>query len=157
MASPPESQSTDDAPASDEHRVVVGVDGSESSQRALVWAADYAAHTHATLEVVTTWELPTSYGWTLAFPTGFDPAGEAAKMLEGMVEPVRKKHPHLHVRSRTVEGHPAPVLVTASKGADLLVVGSRGHGEFVGMLLGSVSEYLATMAHCPVVVHRATS
>ena len=50
--------------------------------------------------------------------------------------------------------HPAPVLVEASKGADLLVVGSRGHGEFVGMLIGSVSEYCVTNAHCPVLVHR---
>jgi nucleotide-binding universal stress UspA family protein len=53
-----------------------------------------------------------------------------------------------------VQGHPAPALVEASKGADLLVVGSRGHGEFVGMLIGSVSEYCTTNAHCPVLVHR---
>jgi nucleotide-binding universal stress UspA family protein len=56
-----------------------------------------------------------------------------------------------------VSGHPAPILVEASKGADLLVVGSRGHGEFVGMLLGSVSEHCAMNAHCPVLVHRSTS
>ena len=56
-----------------------------------------------------------------------------------------------------VNGHPATVLVDATKGADLLVIGSRGHGEFVGMLLGSVSEFCTTNAHCPVLVHRATS
>ena len=56
-----------------------------------------------------------------------------------------------------MSGHPAPILVEASKGADLLVVGSRGHGEFVGMLIGSVSEYCATNAHCPVLVHRAAA
>jgi nucleotide-binding universal stress UspA family protein len=58
---------------------------------------------------------------------------------------------------RVIDGHPAPVLVEASKGAELLVVGSRGHGEFVGMLIGSVSEYCAAHAHCPVLVHRAPS
>ena len=59
------------------------------------------------------------------------------------------------MEARLINGHPAPVLVEASKGADLLVVGSRGHGEFVGMLIGSVSEYCVTNAHCPVLVHRA--
>jgi len=58
---------------------------------------------------------------------------------------------------RVIDGHPAPVLVEASKGAELLVVGSRGHGEFVGMLIGSVSEYCAAHALCPVLVHRPTS
>jgi nucleotide-binding universal stress UspA family protein len=53
-----------------------------------------------------------------------------------------------------VRGHPEPILVEASKGADLLVLGSRGHGEFVGMVIGSVSEYCAARAHCPVLVHR---
>ena len=62
---------------------------------------------------------------------------------------------HLDVYKRQVQGHPAPLLVEASKGADLLVVGSRGHGEFVGMLIGSVSEYCATNARCPVLIHRA--
>jgi len=56
-----------------------------------------------------------------------------------------------------VQGHPAPVLVEASKGADLLVIGCRGHGEFAGMLIGSVSEFCATNAHCPVLVHRAVA
>ena len=63
----------------------------------------------------------------------------------------------MNIDPRVVSGHPAPILVEASKGADLLVVGSRGHGEFVGMLIGSVSEYCATNAHCPVLVHRATA
>jgi len=53
-----------------------------------------------------------------------------------------------------VEGPPAPTLVEASHRADLLVVGSRGHGEFTGMLIGSVSNHCASHAHCSVVVHR---
>ena len=54
-------------------------------------------------------------------------------------------------------GTQRPRLVEAAKGADLLVVGSRGHGEFVGMLLGSVSEYCVSNAECPVLVHRGTA
>jgi nucleotide-binding universal stress UspA family protein len=57
---------------------------------------------------------------------------------------------HRHVR----EGHPAQVLLDAGETAELLVVGNRGHGGFSGMLLGSVSQYLVTHAHCPVVVVR---
>ena len=59
-----------------------------------------------------------------------------------------------HVLARVVEGSPARSLLDISKGADLLVLGSRGHGPFVGMLLGSVSEYCAAHATCPVVVVR---
>jgi nucleotide-binding universal stress UspA family protein len=70
------------------------------------------------------------------------------------VAPVRAAHPGLTIEETVAEGHAAPVLVEASKGADLLVVGSRGHGEFVGMLIGSVSEYCAGHAACPVLVHR---
>ncbi len=62
--------------------------------------------------------------------------------------------PTIEITARVLRGHPAPLLVEESKGADVLVVGSRGHGEFVGMVIGSVSEYCATNAHCPVLVHR---
>jgi nucleotide-binding universal stress UspA family protein len=75
-------------------------------------------------------------------------------MLEDVLEPVRQKHPGVAIESRVTEGHPAAVLVDASRGADLVVVGSRGHGEFAGMLLGSVSEHCVSNAHCPVVVLR---
>jgi nucleotide-binding universal stress UspA family protein len=53
-----------------------------------------------------------------------------------------------------LEGHPAPVLLELAKDADLLVVGSRGHGQFTGMLIGSVSEHVVSHASCPVVVVR---
>ena len=60
-----------------------------------------------------------------------------------------RRHPDVEIDMNVVEGHAAPALVDASRGADLLVVGSRGHGEFVGVLLGSVSEPCVTNAHCP--------
>ena len=138
-------------------RIVVGHDGSASSLAALAWAARQAALTGSTLEIVMTWEWPPSYGWSAPIPDDFDPASDIQKALDAVVAQVLASHPGLQVHARLVSGHPAPVLVEASKGAELLVVGSRGHGEFVGMLIGSVSEYCVTNAHSPVLVHRATS
>jgi nucleotide-binding universal stress UspA family protein len=138
-------------------RIVVGVDGSQSSLDALSWAGRQAAITSASLDVVTTWEWPSSYGWAVPVPEDFDPERDVRQTLEATIEPVRAAYPEVQVTTRVVSGHPAPVLVDASKGAELLVVGSRGHGEFVGMVIGSVSEYCASHAHCPVLVHRAVS
>ncbi len=139
---------------SSEHRIVVGVDGSRSSIEALELAARQAELTGATLEAIAAWEWPSSYGWMLPVPEGWDPAADAQKILDEAVGTLRRTHPSITVVTRVVEGHAAPVLVSASKGADLLVVGSRGHGEFAGMLLGSVSEHCIAHAHCPVLVVR---
>jgi nucleotide-binding universal stress UspA family protein len=136
------------------HRIVVGVDGSQSSVGALAWAARQAECVGARLEVIATWEWPTHYGGPVPYPENWDPSADAQKVLTEAVEPVRKEHPDLDISATAVEGHAAPVLVEASEGADLLVVGSRGHGQFVGMLLGSVSEHCVTNAHCSVLVFR---
>ena len=136
-------------------RIVAGIDGSPASMDALAWAASQAALTGSQLEVVMTWNWPLNYGWAMPFPTGYDPAESVQKVLEQAEIDIHTKYPNIEIALRAVQGHPAPVLVEASKGANLLVVGSRGHGEFVGMLIGSVSEYCATNAHCPVLVHRA--
>ena len=88
-------------------------------------------------------------------PDDLNPAEQVSKTLESAVETVRARYPDLHIDAHVVNGHPAPILVKESKGVDLLVVGSRGHGEFVGMLIGSVSKYCTTNARCPVFVHRA--
>ena len=79
---------------------------------------------------------------------------DSQKMLNDAMAPLLVIHADVPVQTTVIEGHPAPVLVAASKGADLLVVGSRGHGEFAGMLIGSVSEHCAANAHCPVLVLR---
>lgn len=136
-------------------RIVVGFDGSASSLDALSWAARQAELTNADLEVTMCWEWPSSYGWAIPVPEDFDPEGDIRRTLETALTPLRAEHPALGIEGRVVEGHPAPHLVEASKGADLLVVGSRGHGEFIGMVIGSVSEHCAAHAHCPVLVHRA--
>ena len=138
-----------------EHRIVVGIDGSEPSLAALRWAARQAELTGSRLEVMVAWKWPINYGWVAAIPSDYDPADDAQKTLEGAVSKARIEHPTLDIRPMVVEGHPAPALVHASQGAELLVVGSRGHGEFAGMLLGSVSEHCVANAHCPVLVLHA--
>jgi nucleotide-binding universal stress UspA family protein len=141
-------------PSSDTGRIVVGLDGSDSSLDALAWAVRQAVLTEGTLDVVMAWELPASYGWAVPIPEDFDPESDMRKTLDTAVAGALADHPGLKVESRLISEHPAPALVEASKGADILVVGSRGHGAFVGMLVGSVSEYCVTNAHCPVLVHR---
>jgi nucleotide-binding universal stress UspA family protein len=135
-------------------RIVVGVDGSDSSRHALQWAARQAQLTGARLDVVITWELPTSFGWVPPYPSDFNPAGDAQKAAEEEIGVALGSYPDVAVQTTVVEGHPAPTLLEASRGADLLVVGSRGHGEFAGMLIGSVSQHLVSTAHCPVLVWR---
>jgi nucleotide-binding universal stress UspA family protein len=70
------------------------------------------------------------------------------------VDEVLGSDPGIPLQLTVTEGHPSFVLTETAKGAELLVVGSRGHGAFAGMLLGSVSEYCASHARCPVVVVR---
>lgn len=136
-------------------RIVVGIDGSQSSRAALRWAADQAARTGGSLEIMTAWAWPNSYGWVVPIPEGYDPKADAERLLASAAAEVRQDHPGLETRTSVLQGHPAPALVDASRGAALLVVGSRGLGEFTGMLLGSVSEHCAAHAHCPVLVFRS--
>ena len=75
-------------------------------------------------------------------------------MLDDAIQKVRGALDGVQFEPVVVEGHPAPALVEAALGADLLVVGSRGHGEFSGMLLGSVSEYCTHHVSCPITVVR---
>jgi nucleotide-binding universal stress UspA family protein len=143
--------------ATSQRRIVVGVDGSESSLAALRWAVRQAELTGAPLEIVSAWEWPVSYsGWETPEPPDYDPAGEARQQLDKAVSAVLTPGNAIEVRQSVIEGHAAPVLEALSETADLVVVGSHGHGELVGLLLGSVSEHCATHCHCPVVVIRGT-
>ncbi|MGD0852783.1 MAG: universal stress protein [Acidimicrobiales bacterium] len=138
------------------HRIVVGIDGSAASLAALDWSVRQAELTHADLEVIATWEWPTGFGWSM-IPEGYDPASDMMTMVQPLLDGLRTDHPSVAVEAKILEGHPAPVLIRESKGADLLVVGSRGHGEFVGMLIGSTSEHCVANAACPVVVFRGNT
>lgn len=107
------------------------------------------------LVALTSWHWPVSYGYAVPLAPGYDPAEEAGKMLEQATESARREHPKVEILASVVEGYAAKVLVDASKGAELLVVGSRGHGELAGLLVGSVSEHCVGHAHCPVLVMRS--
>ena len=135
-------------------RIVVGVDGSEGSKEALAWAARQAKLTGATLEVISAWEFPVTYGWVPAPPEDYDFAGFATKALDATIGEVFGAGLPASLDRRVVEGHPAQVLVAASEGAELLVVGSRGYGGFTDALLGSVSTYCVHHAHGAVTVVR---
>jgi len=135
-------------------RILVGLDGSKQSRAALAWAARQAALTSAPLTVITTWSFPPDYGYPVAWPADLDFAADAKSELESSIHDVLGPNSSIAITALVVEGHPSLVLVDASKSAALLVVGSRGHGEFTGMLLGSVSEFVSTHAHCPVVIIR---
>lgn len=132
-------------------RIVVGIDGSAASAAALAWALHQAELTGASVEMVAVWEFPNTFGMQFR---GMDEdwAGMARKAMESILA---ASTPTVSTVSKTLtQGHPAEVLVEASKAASLLVVGSRGHGGFMGMLLGSTSEYVIAHAHCPVLVVR---
>lgn len=135
--------------------VVVGVDGSEASKDALRWAIRYARMAGATVQAVTAWHYPASFGWapSPAIPQ-MDLEGEARQALKETVEQVLGATEPVTIQTQVVEGPPALMLLKAAEDADLLVVGSRGHGAFAGMLLGSVSGHCVHHAACPVVVVR---
>jgi nucleotide-binding universal stress UspA family protein len=134
-------------------RIVVGVDGSAQSERALQWAAYLAACTGSDIEALIAW--PPEYEWGRSWipgAAGWSPADASAKALEIALEHVFGHNVPPSLRRTIVAGRPAKALIEASRGAIALVVGSRGHGALTGSLLGSVSTASAAHAPCPVVV-----
>jgi nucleotide-binding universal stress UspA family protein len=138
-------------PDSSERRIVVGVDGSRHSVEALRWAAYQASLLGARLNVVTAWEYPASFGWA-AVPSDWDPAEDMEKVLQEAVRAAFGDEPPAGLELQVREGGAARVLLEACEGATMLVVGSRGHGGFAGLLLGSVSAGVAEHASCPVLI-----
>ncbi len=134
-------------------RIVVGVDGSPSSQRALDWAIDEARRSGASLHLVAAWMFPMALGYALT-ATVHQVHQAAQDVIDGALAHVAERAPTVTATGETVEQLPAPALVTAAKGADLLVVGSRGHGGFEGLLQGSISLNCTRHADCSVVVVR---
>jgi nucleotide-binding universal stress UspA family protein len=135
--------------------VVVGVDGSEESCRALRWGAYLSRATGARLNAVTIWHLPATYAWSEGYtymPSTWDILGEAEKLLAQTVDAAFGADRPADLHQSAVEGRPTEALLELSRTATLLVVGSRGRGGFKGMVLGSVSAACAAHALCPVVV-----
>lgn len=141
-------------------RVVAGVDGSDTAKKAVRWAAREAKLRGSKLELVSAWEIPV-YGF--AYDQGY--AAMSEEMLKGLVEnaeeylaaavtEARSEALEVEIETITVEGQAANVLVDVSRGADLLVIGSRGLGGFRELVLGSVSQQCAQHCTCPVVIVR---
>ena len=135
--------------------VVVGVDGSEESKDALRWAVDYAELAGARVRAVIAWRWPLAPAVALPFADVLDPEAEALNTLNTAIAEALGDRPSASVRAEACYGAAVPVLVEQSARASLLVVGSRGRGEFAGLLLGSTSEHCLRHAPCPVAVIRA--
>jgi nucleotide-binding universal stress UspA family protein len=136
-------------------RIVVGVDGSDTSKAAFEWALRQGELTGSGVDAVITWAISANAAVAGALPEDFNPEADAAAQLDEAVRAVRGTHPDVDLRTVVIEGAAGPDLVEYSTGAELLVIGSRGHGFVAGLLLGSVSEYCVSHAHCPVLVLRS--
>lgn len=137
--------------ARDIRTIVVGVDGSDASVEALRQAQNLAVPLSATLIAMASWDVPPVYdGYVAMGIDDFDV--RAGQILQEAVEKAFGADTPANVESRLIQGHPRHTLIEASKDADLVVVGRRGHGGFGGMLIGSVSSALVAHAHCPVLV-----
>ncbi|MFD4373429.1 universal stress protein [Streptomyces sp. NPDC058486] len=137
-------------------RIVVGVDGSEPSLKALKWAAAQAALTGDTLHAVISWEYPASWATLMpGVPPEFDPERLAKQILDQSLEQALAPEVAAGVTRTVVGGNAAQALVDQAKGAELLVVGDRGYSGFKAAVLGSVSSNVTQHAPCPVVVVRS--
>jgi nucleotide-binding universal stress UspA family protein len=132
-------------------RFVVGVDGSEASVEALRQAQRLAAPAGAKVLATAYWDEPQVYAAYVA--VGIDRFEERVMVVlnEALVQAFGDEIPP-NVIPRVVRGHPRDSLIDASRHADMIVVGRRGHGGFGGLLLGSVSSACVAHAHCPVLV-----
>jgi len=134
--------------------IVVGVDGSSGSRGALRFAVEEARLRNAALRVVTAWHVP-----PMAYSGGFAVSVDSREYEESAravgveaLASLRDETVGVAVERLAKEGQAAHVLLQEARGADLLIVGSRGHGGFAGLLLGSVSQQVAHHASCPVVI-----
>ena len=131
--------------------IVVGVDGSEDSKAALKWAVEYGRRYDSPVEALAVWNVPYSFGYMPPYAESrAEVKDNARKMLDETVQDAVGSESG--VIQRFEHGLPAEVLVAASGSAQLLVLGTRGHGAFAGMLLGSVSQHCVSHSKCPFVV-----
>jgi nucleotide-binding universal stress UspA family protein len=150
----------DDEPPADpirpgsDNRIVVGVDGSETSKSALAWSVDEARLRRARVTAVHAW-MPPYVGAELVPAAAFETdeyERRGSETLASVIDGIDTEGLEAPVERRVVSDAPASALVAAAEGADLLVVGSRGVGGFKGLLLGSISHHVTHHARCPVVV-----
>ncbi len=153
LPAPPPATEQDARPTRDEvrgtARIVVGVDGSDQSIAALHRGARIAKALHASLEAITTWHFDSGF---VGVASEYSPEADALTILADAATSVFGDAPPPWFSSVAHEGNADLVLIDQSRGAEMLIVGSRGHGGFVGLLLGSVSAMCAERAHCPVLI-----
>jgi nucleotide-binding universal stress UspA family protein len=139
-------------------RIVVGVDGSEPSKEALRWALEEAEVRNAPVEAVAAWEPSDESRGLVPHPEAPSRPQQAAyRMLREAVDAVAPEEKGWNAPETVVrEGGAAEVLVDQAQGAQMIVVGNRGHGRITEALLGSVSQAVVAHAHCPVVVAHST-
>ena len=135
-------------------RIVVGIDASDTARRALRWALEEGRLRQAAVEVVHTWHAPyagvDSYNIPAFDPETYEKA--AKQVLDSAVDAEDTSGLPVPVERIVAPGGAANAILEVAKGADLVVVGSRGLGGFTGLLLGSVSHQVTHHAACPVVV-----
>ena len=132
--------------------IVVGIDGSESSLDALDYALDIAEALQRPVAAIAVWHMP-PFVYGGYYPLmDWTPEDDATKVLDRAAEAVFGDERPGWFQQSAVQGRPASVLIDASEDAEMLVLGSRGHGGFAGLLLGSVSAACAEHAKCPVLV-----
>ena len=151
---------------------MVGVDGSQGSLNALLWALGEARARKIPVHAVLAWQYRprwTDPGLGSMFPLGYRPdegvpadefgnaKASVKKLLDAAVSKATEADPDsatdpVRITQETVEGHAAHVLLLSVSGCDLMVVGSHGHGGFVGAMLGSISHHVVSHSPCPVVV-----
>lgn len=130
-------------------RIIVGVDGSASSVEALRYAAPLADALNKPLHVVTTWTAPPIEPFAAI---EWSPEQDAEEILGECIRKAFDAHPPADLTQRTLLGAAARTLIGLSENCYMLVLGSRGHGGFAGLLLGSVSAACAEHARCPVLI-----
>jgi nucleotide-binding universal stress UspA family protein len=151
---------------------VVGVDGSQGSLNALLWALGEARARKIPVHAVFAWNYHPPWvdpGLGTMFPLGYQPEGSVPedefadttvsveKLLDAAISKVTETDPDrasgpVPLTRETLQGHPAHALLESVSECDTLVVGSHGHGGFIGAVLGSVSQHVVSHARCPVVV-----
>jgi nucleotide-binding universal stress UspA family protein len=142
----------------DGHKIVVGVDGSEHSDRALAWAIDEAKLRNARIQVVTAWHVPALVyggpGFAPQLDSAVDEAFKEVAEESAMTAARTAREVDVDVEMDVEHGQAVEKLLEAAADAEMLVVGSRGHGGFAGLMLGSVSSQCAHHAPCPLVIVR---
>ncbi|MCV7179336.1 universal stress protein [Mycolicibacterium sphagni] len=158
-------------------RLVVGVDASQGSLEALLWAFGDARARQIPIHAILAWQYHPPWvdpGMGSMFPLGYQPEGGVPEdafaktstavdnLLDAAIRRATAADPDsatdpVAITQETVEGHPAQVLLESVGTCDIMVVGSHGHGGFVGAVLGSISQHVVSHARCPVVVVPAPS